>query len=702
MTEHFVLERTGDIGVIAVENHPVHVPESRFMHGLMTAVERFADEPSLEALVIMIAGRAFATDAEIGRLAGRYDPAAFRAILARIELLDRPVVAALHGTVAGAGLELAMACHSRIATADCRMGLPEVLLGLVPSAMGTQRLARLAGAEAALAILLSGEAIDARAAMRIGLIDAIADADLGTATLAHAISVLQPPAQIRRTSEIAIAANATPERLFVDTLLNAARQGTATLVRQCIVRCVEAAMTVPFDAAGQIEAALSEQCRSSLQSQALRYLHIARRNAAVVPHAGAAAALRLTNIVGIVGAGTMGGGIAMNFANAGIPTIVVETSEAALQRGLDLVRKNYEASAAKGRLTAEQVAQRMALLHGSVDYLDLAGCDLVIEAVFENMDVKKQVCARLGQVCKPGAIIASNTSTLDVDELALATGRAADVIGMHFFSPANVMRLLEVVRGARTDASVLTTVMQLARRIGKVPVVSGVCYGFIGNRMLEPYLRESEFLLMEGASPAQIDGAIETLGLAMGPCRMLDMAGLDVGAKVVLERRKAGGLPPDPSYRAVVQRMHALGRHGQKTALGYYRYDGRKAVPDPALQDLCQALAAEHGIARRTNISDQEIVERCLYPLMNEGACILAEGIAYRPSDIDVVWTEGYGFPEYLGGPVFMADQLGLRTITARLQHYAQMRGNAFDYWTVSALLQTLAARGDRLSEYMP
>jgi 3-hydroxyacyl-CoA dehydrogenase len=697
-----VPERVDDIGIIALDPQPVYAPDARYLQELMASVERLGTDPSLNAFIVVINGKPADTEAELGRLAhGEHDPVLFRSLLNRIEMLERPVIAALQGEVCGASLELALACHFRIASADCRMGFPEVTMGLIPAGMGTQRLPRLVGPEQALDMLLRGKQVDAGAAMKIGLIQAIAGADLLASGVRHARLLQRSSAAISRTRTIAVAGGVR-QSLLEQAMGEAGRRDAANPAPRRIVRCIEASLTGSFDEGCEVEAGLSAECRESAQSRALRYLHLAGRKAVVIPQASGSIALRDIRSVGIVGAGTMGGGIAMNFANAGIPTVIVETSVAALERGLNLVRGNYEASAAKGRLTAEQVAQRMALLQGSLDYSDLAGCDLVIEAVFENMDIKKQVCARLGDVCKPGAIIASNTSTLDVDELALTTGRPSDVLGMHFFSPAHVMRLLEVVRGARTDAGVLATVMRLAGRIGKVPVVSGVCYGFIGNRMLEPYLRESEFLLMEGASPAQIDGAIEALGFAMGPCRMLDMAGLDVGAKVVLERGKAGGLPPDPSYRAVVRRMHELGRHGQKTGLGYYRYEGRKALPDPALQSVCEELAVEHGITRRSDISDQEIVERCLYPLMNEGARILEEGIAYRPSDIDIVWTQGYGFPDYRGGPVFMADQIGLRTVVERLKHYAQVRGNVHDYWSVSALLGTLCERNARLADWTP
>lgn len=464
------------------------------------------------------------------------------------------------------------------------------------------------------------------------------------------------------------------------------------------MQAVQAA-TLPFKAGAAVEARLFEELRDSRESMALRHLFFAEREAAKVPGLTKDGKTRPITKIGIVGAGTMGGGIAMNFANAGIQTVLIETSQAALERGLGTVKGNYEASAAKGRLTAQQVSQRMALLSGSLDYSALSDCDLVIEAVFENMALKKQICARLGQICKSGAIIATNTSTLDVDVLAQATGRAQDVVGMHFFSPANVMRLLEVVRGAQTAPEVLATVMQLARKISKVAVVSGVCYGFIGNRMAEVYMREAEFLMMEGATPSQIDGAVESLGMAMGPCRMLDMAGIDVGAKTVIEYGKAGGLPPDPSYRAVVQQMFQLGRFGQKTGAGYYHYDGRKPVDDPETIRIARALADSHGIVQRSGITQQEIVERLLYPLINEGFKILDEGIAWRPGDIDVVWTAGYGFPDHKGGPMFMADVLGLGVIADRMAHYARTRGNAYGYWTLSPFLESQASGSQQVTD---
>jgi 3-hydroxyacyl-CoA dehydrogenase len=440
--------------------------------------------------------------------------------------------------------------------------------------------------------------------------------------------------------------------------------------------------------------------RGLLASRASRHLFFAQRKAAKIPGLPKDVALRPVRSVGVLGAGTMGRGIAMNFLNVGISTHLVETTQDALDRAVAAIRGLYEANVAKGKLTTAQLEERMQRLRGSVTDTVLADCDLVIEAVFEDMALKTRVCARLGQLCKPGAIIATNTSTLDVDVLAQATGRPQDVLGMHFFSPANVMRLLEVVRGKSTAADALATVLQLARRIGKVAVVSGVCYGFIGNRMAEVYMREAEFLMMEGATPAEVDGAVEAYGMAMGPCRMLDMAGIDVGARTVIEYGKAGGLPPDGSYRAVVRKMYELGRFGQKTGAGYYRYEGRKALQDAETSRIAQELAAQHGIARREAIPLQEIRERLIYVMVNEAAKILEEGIAYRGSDIDVVWTAGYGFPDHQGGPLFAADETGLSTIVQRLAHYGRERGNQYGYWTISALLHDLAAKGLRISEW--
>jgi len=692
------LERHEDIGLLRIDNPPVNALSPAVVAGLIAAFAEFEGDPSLRALVVSCAGRTFVAGGDITSFeAPDFSAEPYNALLARIEASERPVVAALHGTVLGGGLELAMACHYRIAAPGTRVGLPEVKLGLLPGSLGTQRLPRLVGATLALDMMSTGRPLDAATAQKAGLIDRVAAGDPLDFGLASARALLDRNVGPRRSRQLTPPDSASPE-IFAKAHADA-RKKAAYPALEAIAKCVEAAVTLPFPEGQKVEAREFEQLRVSRTSKALRHMFFAEREAAKIPGLPKDTPLRPIRSVGVLGAGTMGGGIAMNFANAGIPTMIVEASAAALERGLGLVRSNYEASAAKGKLTAAQVETRMGLLKGSLDYDDLANCDIVIEAVFENMELKKQVCARLGQVCKPGAIIATNTSTLDVDGLAQATGRPGDVLGTHFFSPANVMRLVEVVRGAKTSPDALASVMKLATTIGKVAAISGVCWGFIGNRMGEVYMREAEFLLLEGAEPSQIDQAIESIGMAMGPCRMLDMAGVDVGAKTVIERGKEGGLPADPAYRALVRELFELGRFGQKTGVGYYRYEGRTPVPDPELTAICQRLAAKHGIARRNRIEDSEIIERLLYPLINEGAAILAEGIAYRPGDIDVIWVAGYGFPDHRGGPMFMADDIGLPVIVERLAYYAQTRGDAYNYWTVSPWLAERAASGRRISE---
>ena len=701
MTETVSLERHGDIAVLCISNPPVNALSPQVVAGLAAAVDAFEADRGYQALLVHCSGRTFVAGGDIHSFDDPdFSAAGFNGTLARIEALDRPVAATLHGTVLGGGLELALACHWRVALPATRFGLPEVKLGLLPGSLGTQRLPRLTGAKLALDLIGSGRSIGAEAARAAGIVDAVRDGAPLEVGLAFVQELVARAAGTRRASECQVPDEGLAADFFDRALAEAAQRKPFYPAARSIALAVQAAATQPFAQGEAVEARLFEELRRSPESQALRHLFFAERQAAKIPGLARDVALRPVRTVGILGAGTMGGGIAMNFANAGIPTVLVETTQAALDRGMGLIRANYEASVAKGRLSASALDERMGLLRGTLDDGALGDCDLVIEAVFENMDLKKQVCARLGKLCRPGAIIATNTSTLDVDVLAEASGRAADVIGMHFFSPANVMRLLEVVRGAQTAPDVLATVMQLARTVGKVAVVSGVCYGFIGNRMAEVYMREAEFLMMEGASPSQIDGAVEALGLAMGPCRMLDMAGIDVGAKTVIEYGKAGGLPPDDSYRAVVRRMFALGRFGQKTGAGYYRYEGRKPVDDPETARIAAELAAQHGIARRSDIGAQEIVERLLYPLVNEAARILEEGIAYRPGDIDIVWTAGYGFPDHKGGPLWWADTIGLPAIAERLAHYGRARGDAFGYWAASPLLATLATQRRRISDW--
>lgn len=702
MTSPVKLTRSGDIGLIEINNPPVNASSRAVRRGLLDAIQRVRDDAGVQALVIHCAGRTFMAGGDILEFElPAIEPPHPNEVFEAIEALERPVVAALHGSVLGGGLELALACHHRVALSSTTLGMPEVKLGLIPGGGGTQRLPRVAGIAAALDMMTKGEAIGARRALELGIVDAVVDADL----LGHAI------AEARRLASAAGNLKVS-SRLIPDTsglepgFLDAYRRKLPPLSRggraaHEIVTRVAAGLDMPCAQALALERLSFEACKASAESRALRHIFFAEREAARLPGLSGDLATHHVARVGVVGAGTMGSGIATSFVNAGIPVTLLDVASAALERGVGAVRKNLEAAAAKGRISAEQAQQRASLLHGTLDDEDLRDCDLVIEAAFEDLAIKKSLCERLGTLCKPGAIIASNTSTLDIDVLGRACGRPADFLGMHFFSPAHVMKLLEVVRGAQTSPRVLATVMALARRIGKAPVVSGVCWGFIGNRMLEGYLRETEFLLLEGATPAQIDRAIEATGMAMGPCRMIDMAGVDVAAKVVLERRKAGGLGEDPRYRIVVQRLHELGRHGQKTSAGYYRYEGRRAVEDPSVEQICRQLAQEYGIEQRRDIADEEIVERCCYPLINEGARLLEEGMAYRPGDIDVVWVLGYGFPAWRGGPMHMADAIGASTIVQALEAYGSRLGNAYGYWTVARRLSDAAVTGRALSDSM-
>ncbi|MFT3819551.1 MAG: 3-hydroxyacyl-CoA dehydrogenase NAD-binding domain-containing protein [Rubrivivax sp.] len=683
---------------IEIDSPPVNALSLEVRRSLLAALVAANTDAKSDAVVVCAAGRTFVAGGDIvefdqPQLADPY----FNEVNAVLDKMDKPVVAALHGHVLGGGLELAMACHGRVALRGAQLGLPEVKLGVLPGAGGTQRLPRLVGVPVALEMILSGAPVGAARALELGLVDEVVDDGLreAAATLARKLLAGGRPWPCA-------SARAVPG--FAPDLLDEVRRklppgDMGGRPAREIVRCVEIATGgTPFLDAVTQEKTAFDALRLSAESKAMRHVFFAEREAARIPNLPAGLKPRTVATVGVLGAGTMGTGIAMTFANAGYPVTLVDATQTALDRGLGLIRGQYEVSVAKGRLDAVEAAERLARIGTGTGEAALAGCDLVVEAVFENLDLKREVSARLGRLCRPGAIIATNTSTLDVDALAQASGRPEDFVGMHYFSPAHVMRLLEVVRGARTAPEVLATVMQIARATGKVAVVSGVCYGFIGNRMAEVYMREAEYLILEGATPRQVDAAVESLGFAMGPCRMLDMAGIDVGAKTVIEATKAGILGRDPSYRALVRTMFERGRQGQKTGAGYYRYEGRKAVDDPEVERIAADLARAHGIARRDAIAGDEVIERLLYPLFNEGAAILREGIAYRGSDIDVVWTAGYGFPAWRGGPMHMADRVGLVRIVERLNHYARTRGNDWGYWTVSPLLAQLAESGASLA----
>jgi len=688
MSEVVRFTREGEIGVITVANPPVNALSQPVRAGLKAAVETGLADAAVQAMVLICDGATFIAGADIREFGKPLAEPSLVPVIDTMEGASKPIVAAIHGTALGGGLEVALGCHYRVAMPSARVGLPEVNLGLLPGAGGTQRLPRLVGAEKALDLMVQGSHVPAAEAQQLGILDELVEGDLKTGALAFARRVLAENRGVKRASERPVAPVAAD--FFANYEAGIARRLRGFKAPFHIIKAVEAAATLPFAEGMQREAKLFQELMSSSESRAQRHVFFAEREVAKVPGLPKDVAQREIKSAAVIGAGTMGGGIAMNFANAGIPVTLLELNREALDRGLAVVRRNYEATASKGRLTAADVERRMGLIRPTTDYADIAQADLVIEAVFENMDVKKEVFRKLDAVCKPGAILATNTSTLDVDEIASVTQRPQDVIGMHFFSPANVMRLLENVRGKKTADDVIATVMNLSRRIGKIGALVGVCDGFVGNRMLHQRTREAMFLVEEGARPEQIDKVLYDFGFPMGPFAMADMAGLDVGYKVREERRKAGKVELRDSRW--IDQIVEMGRHGQKTGAGIYRYqDGRTPLPDPEIQALIARCAREAGVTQRA-IGDQEILERCLYPMVNEGAKILEEGIAARPLDIDIIWINGYGFPAYRGGPMFWADQIGLENIVAAYRRYAEQFGA--HYWTPAPLLEKLASEG--------
>ena len=656
-------------------------------------MEALADE-SITAIVIAGAGRMFCGGADIREFDAPPPPgaASLPAVLDEIEASRKPVVAAIHGVAAGGGLEVALACHVRVVATGTRLGLPEVTLGIVPGAGGTQRLPRLIGVEAALDVIVGGKLLPAERALAIGIADELADGDVLEAAVARARHLATDGAPLRRASaldERVAEARAHPEIFdaFRKTMAKRARGFDAPYA---CVECVQHAVAFPYAEGMAAERRVFERLRASDQSAAQRHAFFAEREATKIPDVPRETQPLPIEQAAVIGCGTMGGGIAMTFANAGIPVTIIDVSEEALDKGLAVVAKNYAATVSKGRLAQAEMDERLARIAGSVGYEDVRGADIVVEAVFERMDLKQEVFRQLDAVCKRDAVLATNTSTLDVDALAAVTSRPESVIGTHFFSPANVMRLMENVRGRQSSARTIATVMQLAKRLGKVGVLVGVCDGFVGNRMLAPYLREAEFLLEEGALPQQIDRVIYEFGLPMGPFQMSDLAGNDVSWHI--RQRQAASRPAHLRYSVIADRICERGRFGQKTGAGWYRYEpgNRTPVPDPFVEEVIAGAAAEAGITRRT-ISDDEIVPRCLYPLVNEGAKILDEGIALRAGDIDVVWMHGYGFPRYRGGPLFWADLVGLRTIYDTMSRLHDEHGQ----WLEPApLLKRLAEQG--------
>ncbi len=688
-------EVRGDVAVLQLDNPPVNGLGHATRKALVEGLERALDDAQVKAIVITGTDKVFSGGADIREFntpAAMAEPTLLQAIAAA-ESSFKPVIAAINGVCMGGGLELALGCHYRVATPKASMALPEVKLGILPGAGGTQRLPRAIGVDKALRMITTGEPIGADEALQAGLIERIVSDTTFQGVLDFAHEVIGRASHPKlRDAQAALPPNTDAMAFFEaarEQVAKASRGLTAPL--KC-VDAVEAAALRPFEEGIRIERALFVELVQSAESKALRHAFFAERTAAKIPDVPEDTPTRPIRSAAVIGFGTMGGGIAMSFANAGIPVRVLEMKQEALDKGLATCRRNWEATAKKGRLTMDEVERRMALLKPTLKYEDLADADIVIEAVFEDMKVKQDVFRTLDRVMNPGAILATNTSTLDVDAIAAVTGRPQDVIGTHFFSPAHVMRLLEVVRAKKTGKDVLATVMQLAKRLKKVAVVSGVCDGFIGNRMLEQYVRQSLFLVDEGASPQQIDAALTKFGMAMGPFTMYDMAGMDIGYAI---RQRRYVEKPHITYSKLADRVVEAGRLGQKTGKGWYRYElpDRTPRPDPEIDAMIEAYRKEIGIAPRA-ISDEEIVGRCISALVNEGAKILDEGIALRASDIDVVYLAGYGFPPAKGGPMYYAQSVGFDQVIASMRQYAANPHGDPNFWTPAPLLVAAAQAG--------
>lgn len=685
-----------EIGLITLNNPPVNALSHALREGLKQVVES-AQKDATKALVILCEGRTFIAGADIREFGKPLLAPSLPDVFDAIEASGKPVIAAMHGTALGGGLETALACHYRCALASAKVGLPEVKLGLLPGAGGTQRLPRLIGVEAALDLMTSGKPMAAAKAFELGLIDRLVDADLLEGALAYARELIQGDPVLRRVRDVKIHPSDVPADIFDSYRAKLAQRMRGQTAPQRIVACVEAAVNLPMDEGLQKERELFAECLNSNQSAALRHMFFAERESAKIKGLPKDIALRDIHRVGIVGGGTMGGGIAMCFANADIPVTLLEISDEALRRGKEVISRNYGTSVKKGKLSEKNAAQRQELIKGTTDYGDLADVDLVIEAVFENMDVKKKVFSTLDRVCKPGAILATNTSYLDVNQIAEATRRPEDVIGLHFFSPANVMKLLEIVQADKTGDDVLATSMTIARKINKIPVLARVCYGFIGNRMLRQYIREAQLCMIEGGSPEQIDNTLQTFGMAMGPLAVGDLAGLDIGykARQGLTDQEKG----DPKTYRIADTLVEMGRLGQKTGAGYYQYDPqtRRRMSDPVVMDIIRKVADDLDVSRK-KLSDEDILNRHLFALINEGMKILEEGIARRPGDIDVVYVFGYGFPAYKGGPMHLADTIGLKKVYDAICSFRDIHGET--YWQPAALLEQLVKADKTLSQW--
>ena len=687
LSQSVSFEVDGDIGVIIINNPPVNALSYHVRQGIFDGIKEAEANDEVKSIVMHCEGRTFMAGADISEFGKPPIPGAphLREAIDAIEACSKPVVAAIHGTALGGGLETAMGAHYRVANATARLGQPEVHLGIPPGDGGTVRLPRVVGVQKALEMNVSGNPISAQEAHSYGLVDEIVEGDLKEGAIAFARKVVaegRPLVKIRDKNEKLEEAKNDPD-LFNNFRKSIARKSRGFKAPEAIIQCVEGAVNLPFDEAMKNEQRIFQECHDSPESEAQRYFFFIERLANKIPDIPKDSTTRQIEKVGILGAGTMGGGIAMNFLNAGIPVKMVEIKQEALDRGVGIIRKNYQNTANKGRITEQDVEDRMALLEGHLDKSVFRDVDLVIEAVFEEMEVKKTMFAELDKICKPGAILASNTSFLDVNEIASVTSRPADVVGTHFFSPANVMKLLEIVRGEKTSKDIIATLMSLSKKIGKVAVVVGVCHGFVGNRMLAARGEESESLLLKNALPQEIDKVIYEFGFPMGPFAMEDLAGLDLGWK--------GDQTPDKDTNFKHQ-LCARNRRGQKTGAGFYDYQegSRTPIPNAEVEEIIKKVSEASHITRES-ISEEDMLKRMIYAMINEAAKILEEGIALRPSDIDVVWVYGYGWPVYRGGPTYYADQIGLKNIVEDLEKYAQKYG---EHLAPAPLLKKLAEEG--------
>jgi 3-hydroxyacyl-CoA dehydrogenase len=688
----------GHVGVITLNNPPVNALSvgKGLLQGILDALKEGDHDPNVRVFLLIGGGRNFSGGADITEFGKPPFPgmATLRDVLTYMDTVTKPMVAAIAGPTMGGGLELAMGTHYRCAITGAQIGLPEVKLGILPGAAGTQRLPRLIGVEKAVEMITTGEPASTERAHELGIVDEIVTGDLRAAAIAYANKISKEGRPVRRASALTAKVEGDADAFFAAARERIAREFRGYPAPLECLACVEAAVKKPFPEGIKFERERFEHLVRTTESQSLRHAFFAERAANKIKDVPEDTPTREIKSAAVIGAGTMGGGIAMNFVNVGIPVKVLEASQERLDKGFDIIRRNYAATVAKGRLTQEAMDKRMGLLQGVQSYDDLADADIIIEAVFEEMDVKKEVFRKLDAVAKKGAILATNTSTLDIDQIAAVTSRPGDVIGLHFFSPANVMKLLEIVRGAKTAHDVIATSMKLSRTIKKVGVLVGVCDGFVGNRMVHAYFREAGFLLEEGATPQQVDKAMEAFGFAMGPFRVSDLAGLDIGWAI--RKRQAATRDPSQRYSKIGDLVCERGRFGQKTGAGYYKYEAgnRKPIPDPEIEALIVQASKDAGIERR-EISDEEIVARCMYQLVNVGAQLLDEGIAQRASDIDIVYLYGYGFPRFRGGPMFYADTVGLPKVLETMREYHSRLG---EFWKPAALLEKLAAEGGRFN----